>query len=105
MFPSIILAVALTAQVPVVPRLDNDSRTSSDPTALTEAGEGPLLSDEAVSNAIAEGASKKVVATLSVSCWADVGFGAGLAANMAGGVQPVGSYYVSASTAEGRIAA
>jgi hypothetical protein len=61
------------------------------------------LDDAAVSAALQAGASKKYYEMVS-TCIASPGFGAGLGASMAGGVQPIGDFDVVTTAAAGRIA-
>jgi hypothetical protein len=63
------------------------------------------LDDAAVGSALQAGLSKKHYSLgLVSSCVAAPGFGAGLGASMAGGVQPTGVFDVLVSRAAGRIA-
>lgn len=61
------------------------------------------LTDAQVIEAMAAGATNKLNGLVS-SCGATAGFGEGMAASMAGGVQPTGSYTVYLSSARGHLA-
>jgi hypothetical protein len=62
-----------------------------------------VLSDSDISAAIAAGQSKRFVSMI-VACTAGAGFGADVAAGMAGGIQPTGGFGVNVSRNDGRIA-
>jgi len=68
----------------------------------TQAG-AQTLDDAAVGSALQAGVTKKFSDLIS-DCVATPGFGEGMGASLAGGIQPIGAYTVTASGAEGRIA-
>ncbi len=71
--------------------------------AVTLHAQGRPLSDDQVASAILAGEMKKFDHLIS-TCVATAGFGEGVAANIAGGLQRDGSYDVTVSGSAGRVA-